>query len=103
MEEKSNYQKKVESQLNDWKADLDALKEKAKGASADLQAEYNEKIKELEPKIAEGKVKLAELADAADDAWEDVKDGAESIWGQLKSTFKDVKDRFDKDDKPKEA
>ena len=61
---------------------------------------YNELIDELEPKIAEGKAKLKELADTADDAWDDVKEGAASIWDQMKSTFSKVADRFDKDDEP---
>ena len=57
-------------------------------------------IDELEPKIAEGKAKLKELADTADDAWDDVKEGAASIWDQMKATFSKVADRFDKDDEP---
>jgi len=101
MEEKSSYQQKVEAQLEEWKADLEVLKAKAKDVTVDLQAEYNEKIKELEPKIAEGKAKLAELVDTADDAWDDVKEGAESIWKQMKETFNNVKEKFDKDDEPK--
>lgn len=98
MEDKKNYQEKMEAQIDEWKKDLEALKARANAAKTDLKLKYEEQIKELEPKIAEGKAKLKELADATDDAWEEVKDGAESIWEQMKITFKNVKDKFDKDE-----
>ena len=41
---------------------------------------------------------MKELVDTADDAWDDVKEGAASIWDQMKTTFRNVKDRFDGDD-----
>ena len=101
MEEKSEFKEKLDSQLNDLETQVEKLKLKAKEATEEAKVKYNELIDELEPKIAEGKAKLKELADTADDAWDDVKEGAASIWDQMKVTFNKVADKFDKDDEPK--
>lgn len=98
MEEKSSYRQKVDAQFEDLKTDLEDLKIKVQNAAADLQAEYQERIRELEPKIVEGKVRLAELAGTADEAWDEVKDGAELILKQMKETFNNVKEKFNKDE-----
>lgn len=96
MTEKELYQQKKQAQLDEWKAEVDKLKAKASGASADAQLELNEEIEALEGKIEEGKTKLAEVADAGEDAWESIKDGAESAWDSMKSAFSDAAAKFKK-------
>ena len=85
MSDKELYQQKKQSQLDEWRAEVDKLKAKASGASADAQLEINKQIKDLENRIEEGKSKLSELAEAGEDAWESVKEGVESAWDSLKS------------------
>jgi len=47
----------------------------------------------------EGKSKLKDLKESSAEAWDAVKDGADSIWDTMKATFAEVKDRLrDKDD-----
>lgn len=87
MNEKQLYQQKRQAQLDEWQAEIDKFKAKASGASAVAQLKLNEQIKALEGKLAEGKAKLAEIADASDDAWESIKGGAESAWSSLKTSF----------------
>ena len=48
----------------------------------------------MENKVDTGKIKLAELTDASEDAWDSVKEGVESAWGSLKSAFKDATAKF---------
>ena len=83
MSDKELYQQKKQSQLDEWKADVDKLKAKVSGASADAQLEINKQIRDLESKIEEGKVKLSELAEAGEDAWESIKDSVKSAWEKL--------------------
>jgi len=85
MSDKELYQQKKQSQLDEWKAEVDKLKAKASDASADAQLEVNKQIKDLESKIEEGKAKLSELAEAGEDVWESVKEGVESAWDSLRS------------------
>ncbi len=96
MSEKELYQQKKQAQLDEWKAEVDKLKAKASGASAEAQLELNKQIDVLEGKIEEGRTKLAEIADASEDAWESIKDGAESAWDSRKSAFRDAAAKFTK-------
>jgi len=98
-EQKENYQQKIESQLDEWRADIDRLREKAKGAKAETRLKYQESIDKLELKMVEGKSKLKDLKESGAEAWDAVKDGADSIWDTMKATFKEVKEKFRDDDK----
>jgi chromosome segregation ATPase len=96
MNEKELYRRKRQAQLDEWKADVDKLKARASGASADAQLELNAQIKALKAKIDEGKAKLSALAAAGEDSWETLKDGVESAWGSLKSAMSEATARFKK-------
>ena len=91
---KELYQRKMQAQLDEWKADVDKLKAKASRASADTQLKMNEQIKVLDNKIAEGKAKLSELSQAGEDAWESIREGVESAWDSLKSAVSDAAKKF---------
>jgi hypothetical protein len=39
-EQKESYQKKIESQLDEWRADIDRLRAKAKNATAETKLKY---------------------------------------------------------------
>jgi len=102
-EQKVNYQQKIESQLDEWRADIDRLRERAKNATAETKLKYQENIDKLELKMDEGKSKLKDLKESGGEAWESIKDGADSIWDTMKATFAEVKEKLrDKDDDPEE-
>jgi len=94
MDEKRLYQQKWQAQLDVWQAEIDKFKAKASGASASTQLRLNDEIKALEGKITEGKAKLAQIAAASDDAWKSLKEGGESAWAALKSSFSDAASKF---------
>jgi len=96
MSEKELYQQKKQAQLDEWEAEVDKLKAKASGASADAQLELNKEIEELEGKIEQGKAKLAELADTSEDAWGSIKESVESAWDSMKSSFSEAAAKFKK-------
>lgn len=96
MNDKELYQQKMQARLDEWKAEVDKLKAKASGASADVQLDMNKQIKVLERSIEEGKAKLSELAEASEDAWGSIKDGVESAWDSLKSAATDAAGKFKK-------
>ncbi|WP_339135969.1 MAG: coiled coil domain-containing protein [Candidatus Electrothrix sp. GW3-4] len=96
MNEKELYQQKKQAQLDKWKAEVDKLKAKASGTSADAQLELKKQIKALQGKLEEGKTRLAEIADASENAWESSKEGVESVWDSMKSAFSDAAAKFKK-------
>lgn len=80
--------------MDEWKADVDKLKAKASGVSADTQLELNKQVEALEGKIGKGQTKLGEIADASDEAWESIKQGVESSWASMKSAFSNAEAKF---------
>lgn len=94
MSMKEAYEKKLQSQLNEWSAEIDKLKAKADSAEADAQLEYYKQIEELRSMQEAAGKKLDELKEASDDAWEDLKAGIDSAWDSLSSSIQSAISRF---------
>ena len=94
MSMKDAYEKKLQAQLDEWGAEIDKLKAKADNAEADAQLEYYKQIEEFRSMQEEATNKLAELKDAGDDAWEDLKAGIDSAWDSLGNALKSARSRF---------
>ncbi|MFC3285976.1 coiled coil domain-containing protein [Litchfieldella rifensis] len=94
MRNREAYEQKLQAKLDEWQAEVDKLKARAQGAQADARIEYQEEIDRLESYRDEARQKLAELREASDDAWEDLKDGAERAWDSASEAFKSARSRF---------
>ncbi len=94
MSMKEAYQKKLEAQLVEWSLEIDKLKAKADKAEADAQLEYYKHIEELRTTQEAAHSKLAELKEANDDAWEDIKAGVDNAWDSLGNALKSAALRF---------
>ena len=94
MEEKELYVQKMKAQLDQWKAEIDRLKAKASGASADAQLKMNQHIEVLESKVEDGKAKFSALTETTGEAWQDMKAGVDTAWSALKSAFSEATDKF---------
>jgi len=84
----------MEAQLSEWGAEIDKLKARADKASADTKQGYYDQIESLHAKQASVQTKLQELKTSSDDAWEDLKEGLEHSWKQVKDSFNKAADRF---------
>lgn len=93
-ETKELYKEKLQAQLDGWKADIAKLKAKADEEAADAQITMRKQFEALEHGIDEAQVKLAELAEASEEAWDSIKAGVESAWGSLKSAVSDAVSKF---------
>ena len=51
-------------------------------------------VDELEQKVDATKVKLKELGEASDDAWEQLKVGVEAAWGALSAAIRNAAAKF---------
>ena len=80
---KEAYRKKAEARIEEQQAKLDQLRAKAKGVGAAVRLEAEKQIGELEEKLRKAKRKLAEVADAAEDAWEDVSSSAKRLFSRF--------------------
>ena len=70
----------VEGVIGEQQAKLEVLKQKALDASHDSLEDIQAAIGELEPKLAQAKLKAEEIAKIADDAWDDAKEALETGW-----------------------
>lgn len=94
MSKKKAYEEKFKAQLDELNAKIDVLKAKANQAEAGLTADYYETIEDLQEKKSAAKAKLAEIGEASDDAWEDLKEGFESSWSNFAASVKSAIARF---------
>lgn len=94
MSMKEAYEQKLQAQLDEWGAEIDQLKAKADNAKADAQLDYYKQIEELRSMQESARNKLAELKDAGDDAWQDLKAGIDSARDSLGHALKSAASRF---------
>lgn len=62
MSDKKHHEQKIQVEFDTYKLQLDTLKAKISGASADAQIEMKKQIKELEEKINKPKDILTDIA-----------------------------------------
>ncbi len=94
MSTKEAYKQKIEAELELAQAKLAEFKAKAKSSAADTRIKYSKQVDELEQKVDATKVKLKELGEASDDAWEQLKVGVESAWDALSTAIRNAAAKF---------
>ncbi len=88
MSKRDAYAKKAEARLAEKRAEIDKARAKVRGAGADAELEAKQALDELETKYDAAKRRFGELADAGEDAWEEVSKGFESAWDDVAGAAK---------------
>jgi hypothetical protein len=89
--------KKQYDELNyRWSRERDKFEADLQHESADLRKEYEAKREEYRKVRKELEEKIVELDVASDNAWEDLKDGAENSWKALSKAFDKATSHFKK-------
>jgi predicted nucleic acid-binding Zn-ribbon protein len=88
MNKKDAYIEKAQAKIEEYACKLDELKAKTKGEIAGLKIDAQEQLDKLEAKLDAAKLRLAELADSAEDKWEDLSGRFEVLADDLGSSFK---------------
>ncbi len=96
MENQDLYKQKLEAKIAEWNAELDKLRAKSKGASADVQLDFDAKISEFQHKLDAGKAELARLSDQSSDAMDSLKEGLENAWAALSTACSDALEKMKK-------
>jgi predicted nucleic acid-binding Zn-ribbon protein len=89
MSTKEEYLAKLKTQLDSWQVEVEALEAKASEAMDDIRPEIDEQIANLRVKFAEGESKFNELADATEEAWDELKVEAEATYNKLVGEFQE--------------
>jgi len=92
--DKDTYEKKMQAQLDQWKAEIDKLQAQSREASADMQAKYQEQIKDLREQRSEMEAQYDKIQAASTEAWKDFKTGADQAWDNMSNAMKLAWSRF---------
>jgi hypothetical protein len=95
MNSKDAYERKMKAQLDEFGAEIDRLRARVDGASADARPWNYKHVEALEEKHRVARKKLGELRDTRDDAWEDLKTDIATAWDSVGETLKSVTKRFE--------
>jgi len=89
--------KKQYDELNyRWSRERDKFEADLQHESADVRKEYEAKREEFRKFRKELDEKIVDLDVASDNAWEDLKDGAENAWNQMSKAFDKAAAHFKK-------
>ncbi|WP_373080695.1 hypothetical protein [Zhongshania sp.] len=88
MSKKDAYVAKGQATIDEQIAKLDMLKAKVKSQVADQRIDAHEHIEKLEKKLATAKLRLAEVANSAEDKWEDLSARFDELSDDLSATVK---------------
>jgi hypothetical protein len=83
MDKRTEYVERLSAQMVEWEAQIDRLKIKASSSTSAARHEYSNEIEALQHKRDEAALKLQGISTAGDDEWEELKAGAEQLWGDL--------------------
>ena len=69
----------------EWDSQIYLLKDKAESATSETKAEYSNTIAALQLKRDQAALKLQGVSSANDDEWEEVKNGTENVWAEVRT------------------
>ena len=87
---RETYEKKMQAQLNELKAEIGELKEKADQTKTNLQLEYYTLLDELNVKLETANQRFHMLKQASEENWEEFKSEFELVWDSLRELIKSV-------------
>lgn len=94
MSTRDAYVAKIKAQIDQWNAEIEKYQAQARQAAADVKIEYEEQIADLKGRRDALEERLAALQQAGDEAWEELKDGAEKALMSLKEALARARSRF---------
>lgn len=95
---KEDFQETIEARFREADAKIEAWRAELKQIEADTEVEYQRRLDELDQQRNGLREKLSELRDSGEDTWENLQDGINHAWDDLKRSVDDVTARFRKKD-----
>ena len=87
MTTRHEYVEKLKEKLDEWDANIDELETMAQKTTAELKYEFDDQLTSLRLQRDIARLKLAEMMDASEEAWEDLIQGADEAWGSMKDAL----------------
>ena len=90
METRIEYVERLSSEMVAWDVQIDRLKDRADSIPFGSKTDYSAAIAALQAKQDEVAVKLQGISTADDHEWEELKEGTEHVWGEVRNMIHDA-------------
>ena len=87
MMDRKAYLEKMEAQLREWKAEVDAMSARADKARADAKIELNRQVSDLRTKYDRLRERFEDLKTAGEKAYDKLREGFEAAVREFTSAF----------------
>lgn len=87
MTTRHEYIEKLKVKLDEWDADIDELEARAEKTTVELKFEFEDQLKSLRLQRDIARLKLSEIMDASEEAWDDVIQGADEAWSSMRDAL----------------
>jgi hypothetical protein len=94
MTSKSSYLRELKRLLDEWYAQIEALKKNAERAQPETRAQLEKRIEELQLQCKVARRKIEEMRTSQDEGWEELRNGADHICSGIRQLFKDTRAAF---------
>ena len=88
---KDAYREKLQHQMDEWKDEMQLIKDKIGEMSAEAKINANKALDALKEKQKAAATKLEDLKDASDSVWEEAKAGLNIAWEEIKHDIEAIK------------
>ena len=91
---KDAYVRKLKAKIDEWNAEIDLLKARAKLAEAESRIKYQKQVEELKEHRDKAREKITDLQEAGEGAWKDLRVGVELAFESMSQALKSARKRF---------
>jgi len=90
MDKRAEYVEKLSAQLVEWDTQIEQLQDKAQSATPGSGEDFAPAIAALKMKRDKAALKLQGISAAGDSEWEDMKEGTDRVWDEVRSDLRDA-------------
>ena len=88
MTTRDEFVAQMQTKLSEWNDQIREFEIKSRAAEIEARQRYHVQIAELRSKRDRAVRKLREIQNASDDAWEELRNGAQEIWNDVNETVR---------------
>lgn len=88
MSSRDKYLQRFKAKLDEWNAELDKIETQSREAEADARKEYLRRLEDLRQRRDELRGRYEEMEKASEQAFEQLRAGAEDAWRTLEESFR---------------
>jgi hypothetical protein len=93
-DDRTDYQLRMENQLSELEAEIEALERRLASAGADINEAARRRLDDLRERSKAARHRLAEIRTASGHAWLDLRAGLEQAWADLRMALQEARSHF---------